>query len=172
MFNTNFLNKTIGIFHFGCGLIKNIHIILFPSFVLGESIFIASYCLTPLSWILCNDECIISYFVKKINNPQYCLGEQPYNYQDIENICFSKYIYNITFHLNTLLQIMSLITIKNNHERLNTANICLAIIIKTIYIYDIKYDTNIRKISYPWFQITMASSFTGLLLQWFSLHQT
>lgn len=90
------------------------------------------------------------------------MGKNQTDYQEIRYM-----FHNISFHLNTLLQLLSLIVIKNRHDRLNTLNIYLSIIIKIIYIYDIKYDTNIRQMLYPWFQIIMASSFTGLLFEWY-----
>ena len=62
------ITRLVGTIHIGCALFKNIHIILCPSFVIGETIFLTLYTLTPISWIICKDECFISYCIKKINS--------------------------------------------------------------------------------------------------------
>ena len=50
---------------------------------ISYTLFILVYTLTPISWMLCKDECFISYFVKKFNNPDYKLGDSPDDYNDI-----------------------------------------------------------------------------------------
>ena len=161
------LNIIVGILHFGCAMVKNAYFIVYPSNFLEETIFITLYALTPISWILCKDECLVSYIIKKLNNPQYSLGDEPNNYKDMLDVCFNEYIFNISFHMNTILQIISLFVIKHRYENINTRMFYTSLVTKLIYIYDIKYNTSIRKILYPWFQIIMLCSFSGLLIQWY-----
>jgi len=161
------INKFVGLAHFGCALMKNIHIIIYPSTFFEKSIFVTLYAMTPISWILCKDECLVSYCIKKLNNPQYVLGDEPHNYKDMEDIFVNLQLYDALFHVNTLLQTVSLFIIKQKHENINSPIFYIALITKLIYIYDIKYNRNIRKILYPWFQIIMLSSFAGLLFQWY-----
>jgi len=48
------------------------------------------FCLSKmLSWLLFKDECIISYLIKKQNNPEYKLGEKPFDLTDIYAITSS-----------------------------------------------------------------------------------
>ena len=161
------LTKLVGLVHFGCAIVKNAYIIFYPTFYLEESIFVTLYAITPISWLLCKDECIVSYCIKKLNNPQYILGEEPHNYKDMEDICSNPYIYNLAFHVNTICQVLSMFIIMRRHQNINTRSFYVAMITKLIYIYDIKHNTPIRKMFYPWFQITMFCSFIRLLIQWY-----
>ena len=51
--------------------------------------YIMSFVFIPLSWIMCKDECIISYVCKKLENPHYQLGSEPENVKDIIDLFYN-----------------------------------------------------------------------------------
>ena len=62
------LTNIIGIFHL-CGMIiENIYGLISFENNLFDKIYIISYVSIPLSWLICKDECIISYAIKKYEN--------------------------------------------------------------------------------------------------------
>ena len=105
---------------------------------------IHSICL-PVSWILCKDECILSYIIKKRENPKYILGSEPQNVKDIIDLFPSTYTYYWFYHINHIVRIGSLIIVNNRTSFLSAYIWYPFLSIYTLYIYDITFQTNYRK---------------------------
>ena len=74
--NSN-ISKYVGVIHL-CGMIiENIYGFLFAKHVLCDKLYAVSFVFIPFSWVVCKDECIISYLIKKYENPHYILGTEP-----------------------------------------------------------------------------------------------
>ena len=57
--------------------------------------------------MLCKDECIISFLMKKLENPEYVLGKDPSDVSDIINIFPNKKTYELFFHINNISRVIS-----------------------------------------------------------------
>lgn len=110
-----------------------------------DKLYIYIFLFIPLSWILCKDECLISYFIKKINNPKYILGSEPFNTNDITNLFYNKKVYYIFFHINHSIRMYSFYIVVNRIIIIDFYTIVITIILYTIYTYDILYNLNYRK---------------------------
>jgi hypothetical protein len=90
-----------------CGMIiENVYGFLIEDKIL-DNFYLISFLLLPLSWVICKDECIISYLLKKYQNPHYQLGDEPENTKDISDL-FPSSNYYLFFYLieYTLLEII------------------------------------------------------------------
>ena len=72
-----------------------------------DKLYLIIFIIIPLSWVFFKNECIISYYIKKYNNPEYILGSQPNNIDDITELFPNKLSYEIFFHINHILRIIS-----------------------------------------------------------------
>jgi len=147
--------KYIGIFHL-CGMImQNIYGFLSAKNVFFDKLYIISFVSIPFSWVLCKNECIISYLTKKLENPNYLLGNEPENTKDISDLFINKEQYMFFYNLNNLIRICSVIIV--NHRTTNIHYfICIpTYILYLFYIYDITYKLNYTKTIYPFFQIIL-----------------
>jgi len=133
---------------------------------ISNNIFIFSYTITPISWILCKDECIISYLVKKIYNPCYLLGNSPNYYPDLVSILGDIDTLNFIYNTNTILQCISIFHIQQNTPSISSISFYAPMILKLIYAYDIKWDTKFRKITFPYFQGMMLYYYGSLLYKY------
>ena len=149
MLSTNF----IGILHL-CGMIiENIYGFIFIKNEFFDKLYIISFISIPFSWIVCKDECIISYITKKIENPNYILGNDPSNVKDISDLFINEYQYLIFYNINILLRIYSVIIVNNRTTNVHYF-ICLpTYILYLIYNYNITYKLNYVNSMYPYFQI-------------------
>lgn len=147
--------KIIGIFHLFGMIIKNIYGIIIQKNIFFDRIYISIFFSIPISWILCKDECIISYAIKKYNNKKYILGNNPENVNDISDLFYNKNIYFIFYHSNQILQIISIIIVNNRTTNISYFIFIPTIILYIFYTYDIAYRINYRKIVYPYFQILL-----------------
>lgn len=149
------IQKYVGIFHL-CGMvIEDIYGFIVQKNIFLDKLYIISFVSIPFSWIICKDKCIISYIMKKIENPKYILGTEPKNVKDISILFSNKQQYVIFYNINNLLRICSIIII--NHR---TTNIQYVILIPTcmlyvFYTYDITNRSNYRNMLYPCFQLIL-----------------
>uniref|UniRef100_A0A6C0HSH7 Uncharacterized protein n=1 Tax=viral metagenome TaxID=1070528 RepID=A0A6C0HSH7_9ZZZZ len=134
---------------------KNIYGIIIAKNIIFDKIYLTIFLSIPISWILCKDECIISYIIKKYNNKNYILGDNPENVDDISELFYNKKIYFIFYNLNQILQIISIIIVNNRTTNISYYIFIPTIILYIFYIYDISYKINYRKIVYPYFQILL-----------------
>lgn len=134
---------------------------------ISYTLFILVYTLTPISWMLCKDECFISYFVKKINNPEYRLGESPDDYNDIIKFVNDKNRLEIVYTVMTATQLISLFIVRQSTPSINPLIFVIVAVLRTLYGYDISWKMNIRKKGYPYIQGITIFSFITLLYQYF-----
>jgi hypothetical protein len=144
--------KTIGILHLFGMVIKNIYGIIIAKNILFDKIYITIFLSIPISWILFKDECIISYAIKKYNNKNYILGNNPEDVNDISDLFFNKHLYTLFYHSNQILQIISIFIVNNRTTNISNFYFVPTILFYTFYIYDILYKINYRKKLYPYFQ--------------------
>jgi len=144
-----------GFLHLFGMVTKNIYGIIIAKNIIFDKIYLTIFLSIPISWILCKDECIISYIIKKYNNKNYILGDNPENVDDISELFYNKKIYFIFYNLNQILQIISIIIVNNRTTNISYYIFIPTIILYIFYIYDISYKINYRKIVYPYFQILL-----------------
>jgi hypothetical protein len=144
-----------------CGMIiENVYGFLIEDKIL-DNLYLISFLLLPLSWIICKDECIISYLLKKYQNPYYQLGDEPENTKDISDLFPSSNYYLFFYHSNHLLRIVSVIIV--NHRNTSSSSqisyflFYPTLIMYSIYIYDITFRLCYRKRLYPYFQILFSA---------------
>jgi hypothetical protein len=134
---------------------------------ISYTLFILVYTLTPISWMLCKDECFISYFVKKFNNPEYKLGDSPDDYNDIIELVNDKYRLEIVYTAMTTVELISLFIVQQSTPKINPLIFFIVAVLRTLYGYDISWKMNIRKDGYPYIQGITMFSFLLLLYQYF-----
>ena len=145
------ISESIGIIHLSGMILENIYGFIFYKNILFDQVYIISFLIIPFSWIICKDECIISYFVKKYKNPNYILGDEPDNVKDITDLFVDKNLYHIFYNINHILRIISLIIVNNRTTKILYFNPFF--ILYSFYVYDITYKLNYRITLYPYFQI-------------------
>jgi hypothetical protein len=116
-----------------------------------------SFVAIPFSWLLCKDECIISYAMKKLENPHYALGNEPENVKDMSDWFVNPSHYMAFYHINHVLRMGSIVIV--NHR---TVNVPYSILVPMLsfylyYNYDIVYRINGRKWLYPYFQMVLCA---------------
>jgi hypothetical protein len=148
-------HKYIGIFHLFGMIIENVYGFISWKNIVFDKLYIISFVSIPLSWVMCKDECIISYIMKKIENPSYVLGSEPENVKDISNLFVNEYQYMIFYNVNTLLRICSVIIVNKRTTRINYMIFIPTSILYLYYNYDITYKLNYIKKLYPYFQIIL-----------------
>ena len=74
--NSN-IQKYMGIFHLYGFIIENIYGFIITKNIFYDKLYIISFVSIQFSWIICKDECFISYAMKKLENPNYILGTEP-----------------------------------------------------------------------------------------------
>ena len=68
-----------------------------------DKLYIVTFIFIPFSWSFCKDECIVSYLIKKYENPKYILGSEAENADDLINLFPNKNIYFIINKINSLI---------------------------------------------------------------------
>jgi len=149
------LVKMLGILHLFGMVTKNIYGIIIAKNIIFDRIYLTIFLSIPVSWILFKDECIISYAIKKYNNKQYILGNNPEDVDDISNLFFNKRLYTLFYHSNQVLKIISIIIVNNRTINISYFIFVPTILLYTFYIYDILYKINYRKKLYPYFQVIL-----------------
>jgi len=146
-----------GILHL-CGMIlEDIYGFIIQKNIFFDKMYMISFVSIPFSWVLCKDECIISYAMKKIENKNYMLGNDPSNVEDISNLFTNKKQYLIFYHINNILRISSVLLVNKRTTHINDTMMIPTCILFLCYNYDITYNLNYRKILYPYFQIMLCS---------------
>jgi hypothetical protein len=144
-----------GIIHL-CGMIlESTYGFLFSKNVLLDKLYMSTFALIPFSWIVFKDECIVSYIIKKYENPNYILGNEPNDARDITDLFSSKRIYNIFYHMNHFSRLVSLYIVNQRATCLTMDIIAPTFILYTLYVYDIHFGTPFRRIFFPQFQIAL-----------------
>lgn len=149
------IHKYIGIIHL-CGfIIENIYGFIICKTIFFDKLYIITFVSIPFSWVICKDECIISYIMKKVENKNYILGSEPENVKDISNLFTNEKQYIIFYNINTLLRICSVIIVNKRTTNMSCVIFIPTCILYLYYNYDITYKLNYRKKLYPYFQIIL-----------------
>ena len=154
-FNLN-ISKYIGVVHLSGMIIENTYGFIIPKHSLFDKLYIITLTLIPFSWIICKDECIISYLIKKYENPNYVLGNEPENINDITNLFINKTQYIIFCNTNYVLRLFSILIVNNRTTQISEFILVPTIMMYSFYIYDIINVINTRKKMYPYFQIILS----------------
>lgn len=140
-----------------CGMVlENIYGFIIAKNEIMDPLYLASFTIIPFSWILCKDECVISYWMKKMENPNYLLGSEPEDTKDIADLFPNKIVYSIFYNANHLLRIGSLVVVNNRTIHLSSFILYPALLFYSCYNYDIAYKLNFRQKIYPYFQIILS----------------
>jgi hypothetical protein len=135
------MNNIVGLFHLQGMILQSVYGLVSWRQTIGDKIYMTSFLLIPLSWILCKDECIISYLVKKMENPRYVIGERPYDTQDIIDIV-GRDNYNVFFHLNHIVRMISVLRVNERTIKIEPIYLFPTLVLYTIYSYNIHYQYN------------------------------
>lgn len=147
------MNVLFGRIHLAGMILQSIYG-YFPYFQhqLYDTVYLLQNIAIPVSWILCKDECILSYIIKKRENPNYILGSEPQNVKDITDLFPENPVYyQLFYHINHIVRIGSLIIVNQRVFFLSTSIWYPFLSVYTLYIYDITYQTNYRKTIYSFF---------------------
>ena len=147
------MNNHIGTIHLCCMMIENVYGFIIEKNNLFDRLYIVSFVCIPFSWIICKDECIISYLVKKIENKNYILGSEPDNVEDISRLFTNKKQYMVFYNMNVLLRLGSVVIVNMRTTKIDYFTMVPACIFYLLYNYDITYKLNYRQKMYPFFQI-------------------
>jgi hypothetical protein len=146
-----------GIVHL-CGMIlESIYGFIFSKNVLLDKLYISTFTLIPFSWIVFKDECIVSYIIKKYENPNYILGDEPNDVRDITDLFDSERIYNTFYQMNHFSRLASLYIVNQRTTCLTMDIIVPTFVLYTFYVYDIHFGTQFRIIFFPGFQIVLCA---------------
>ena len=148
--------KWVGIFHTCNMIIENVYGFITVKHIFMDQLYLVSFVCIPYSWLLCKDECIISYMIKKYENPNYILGDEPENAKDIMDLFTNQYQYAIFYHCNHILRIGSLYIVNGRTTHIPHIIFVPTMILYSYYVYDIYYKIHSRKKIYPYFHILFA----------------
>jgi len=147
--------RIIGIIHLSGMIVENIYGFIISKNIFLDKLYIISFVSIPFSWIICKDECIISYIMKKIENRNYLLGDEPENVKDISDLFISRHYYRFFNNINNIFRICSVIIVNKRTTEINYEIMIPTCILYLMYNYDITYKLNYRKGLFPYFQIIL-----------------
>jgi hypothetical protein len=150
-------SKMVGVIHLSGMILENMYSFIITKNRLFDKFYMYIFISRPISWIIFKDECIISYIVKKYNNPDYELGKEPENVKDISNLFYDENLYSIFYHINNITRIISLYKVNYRTIHLPLIFFNPTMILYLLYIYDIKYKFNFRFLLFPYFQTIMCA---------------
>jgi len=133
--------------------------------IILDKLYIISFVSIPCSWIICKDECIISYVMKKIENNNYILGDEAEDAKDIRDLFINKQQYLIFYNINNLLRIFSVLVVNERTTNIHYTIFIPTCILYLLYTYDISYKLNYRKKFDPFFQIILGVYFFTCIFQ-------
>jgi hypothetical protein len=124
-----FVLGLIHFFHLLVDIFNSIYIFIFPP--IYDIYFSLWMFLVTLHWALLKRECILSYIEKKLINPKYKLGDDPYNlpYQDIY---YNKYTLSIKWL--SLFIALCVIIYRNIENALITSMCILALLLSYVFL--------------------------------------
>lgn len=133
----NIIHKNIiGYIHIFLGILKDIYGYIFPQISILDAIYLIIFACIPLLWIINKGECIISYYSKKCDNPDYELGNDPFNHSDISDLFPNKTYYTLFSNISTFVYIGSLLIVNYRTCIIPDYLFYITIILLLIYIYD------------------------------------
>ena len=135
------ISKTIGFLHL-CGMVtENIYGLVIPKNTYYDQCYMTIFLSIPFSWLLFKNECLISYLIKKHENPQYIIGSNPENANDISDLFPNLNVYTVFYHINYGLRIVSVFTVNYRTTQIQLNIFIPTLLMYTIYIQDIHCKT-------------------------------
>ena len=153
------MHKCIGIIHLFAMIMEDIYGFIIRKNIILDKLYIIGFVSIPCTWIICKDECIISYVMKKIENNNYILGDEPEDAKDIRDLFINKQQYLIFYHINNLLRIFSVLVVNERTTNIHSMIFIPTCLLYLLYTYDISYKLNYRKKFDPFFQIILGVYF-------------
>jgi hypothetical protein len=147
------INKNIiGYIHIFLAILKDIYGYIFPQILLLDTIYLIIFACIPLLWIINKGECVISYYCKKCENPDYELGKEPFKHNDVSELFPNKIYYTIFSNISTFVYIGSLIIVNYRSRIIPNYLLYITIILLLVYIYDMDlYDSYYTGRMFPYF---------------------
>ena len=135
------ISKIIGTVHL-CGMVtENIYGLVIPRNTHYDKIYMTIFLSIPFSWMLFKNECIISYLIKKHENPQYIMGSNPENANDISDLFTNMNIYLFFYHINYGLRMVSVIHVNDRTTKIQYNLFITTLLMYTIYTHDVNCKT-------------------------------
>jgi len=150
------ISNFFGSIHLSGMMIQNLYGFFIFKNTAMDKLYVISFLIVPLSWILFKDECIVSYIIKKIQNSKYILGSEPDNVEDISSLFKNQRQYLLFFNANVFLRLGSVLIVNRRTTHIDIFVLYPMFLLYVFYNYDITYRLNYRKLVYPYFQITFA----------------
>jgi len=136
---------------------ENVYGYFINQHILFDTLYVMSFISIPFSWLLCKDECIISYIAKKLEHSNYMLGDEPENVKDVSSLFANEKQYMIFYNINIFLRIGSVFIVNNRTTKISSFIFIPTCFMYLLYNYDITYKLDYRKIMYPYFQLVLLS---------------
>lgn len=134
------IEKYIGPIHLAGMMLENVYGYIAPAHYFMDRFYIFSFVTLPISWMICKDECIISYITKIRENPDYIMGSEPNDVKDMLDLFPTAYWYAVFYNTNYILRISSVYIVNHRSMKISNAIIYPTFVLTTIYNYNIKYD--------------------------------
>lgn len=131
------IQQTVGLVHL-CGMVtENIYGIVIPKTFGHDPAYMTLFLSIPLSWLACKNECIISYLVKKYENPHYHMGSNPENSDDLTCLFPSPQSYAFFYNVNHGLRMVSVIIVNRRSTQIPQNILIPTLVLYTLYVYGI-----------------------------------
>ena len=129
--------KIIGIIHFLGTMLIPLYGFLFKKNVF-DKVYLFYTVIVITSWLFCKGECLISYYIKKMNDDNYILGSKASDLKDIYDLFNKKYIPIVNFMMKLSLVIhafsMNIVFLRNDYPQLLSFIIPYLLIIYNILL--------------------------------------
>lgn len=135
------IQQIIGFIHL-CGMLtENIYGFVIPKTFGHDPVYMTLFLSIPVSWLVCKNECLIFYLVKKYENPQYIMGSNPENANDISDLFHNLNIYLVFYYINFGLKMTSILIVNHRSTKIQDIIFIPTIILYSIYMHDINCKT-------------------------------
>lgn len=133
------IQQSVGLLHLGAMVTENIYGFIFPKTFGYDPAYMTLFLSIPLSWLAFKNECIISYLVKKYENPQYCMGSNPENSDDLTCLFPSPQSYAFFYNVNHGLRMVSVIIVNRRSIQIPQNILIPTLVLYTMYVYGINH---------------------------------
>ena len=127
----NLLINIIGIVHIAFSILFSVYAFVFKKNWFDKYYLILSY-LVFISWTFFDGECLVTYVVKKMENPDYVAGSESTDLTDME-LHFDKKSFRAFLNILGVLNIISIILVNRRNGYIPMSLIIILIITKIIY---------------------------------------
>jgi len=107
-----------------------------------DKFYVLLFLLGKLSWIFCKDECYISYIFKKIENPNYMLGNNAKEMDDLLQVGPNNYIGKILSYgvlVFPLVYAVEIIIVNNRNKIIPNFSLGIILVFYIFYLYYIRF---------------------------------